>query len=755
MPMSMVIHFDNALAIDNPYLWIWYEGSAINEDVAPITSDDFGLVFQVEVRQSRFRFKFKQGSGSAGPWEHDSLNRRYRPQKLSNNTLFPSEIWCKGDKAFVYHQQPRKPEAQTAAEFLNQLDFKSATYIPDTGGLTGLGATVLTDNRVLFGFYHPNAARVFLMGSFNNWQRPGGDNQNQTEFIEMNLYQGYFGLPNIWLAVTDKAAPGDEYKFCIFGGVPRDHKNRTQRYQIDPYARLLNNDFSSNNAVICDPSDFTWSDREWKTPVPGELILYELSVHGFTDGDPDISDLHHGKFAGISDRITNGYFDKLGVTALSLMPLSEFPSIQGPSTLGYNPSLFCTVERDFGTPDDLRQLVNTAHQHSMAVILDQVFNHTDNSFNPLWQAILEHPDEELRADEGGLYFNGSTPWGNRVATEKQDVQNMLIDACKLFMVEYHVDGFRFDATHQYYMNHEFLQRLATELQGFKSDVILIAENLPNQRDLNRNGFDGYAQWCDQFHDKSKALLREGSFENQWQYNTDHIGDMFYFSKGSFASHTNNVVNYCESHDENSVAFEVASNPTLNNPAAKDRKGRLGMMSTMVAMGEPMIYMGQEFNIDRPRNIVTVDWPKNLDETDFYQWSSRLINLRKRYPALKLSGYNPETTGQFQWTLAPWMDKTHGGGSKVVGWRAKPNGDAHDTMLVMLNFENYDVQVDLDFGIPGKWVKLADSENVNDIAPMGTNSEQDTNTISTLDGNFRGFNLPSSSGFIYKWQAPIS
>ena len=120
------------------------------------------------------------------------------------------------------------------------------------------------------------------------------------------------------------------------------------------------------------------------------------------------------------------------------------------------------------------------------------------------------PGEEF-SSEGGLYFSGDTPWGNRVATEKEDVQNMLIDACKLAIVEYHVDGFRFDATNTNYMDHGFLLRLAVELKGIKPDVLLVAENLPNQPDLNRQGFDGFAQWCDLFHDKIKALLREGPF----------------------------------------------------------------------------------------------------------------------------------------------------------------------------------------------------------------------------------------------------
>jgi 1,4-alpha-glucan branching enzyme len=758
MSFQIKIHYDNHPGFQDPHIWIWSVGSALQGDFPPAGQDTFGFVYDIADQppgfslKPNFSFKFKDGPGTAGPWEDSSLNREYRPLELDNDNLVPNEIWCKGNKAFVYPVEPRAAEAVSAETFLGQLSFKPGIHVPGTGGFSGLGANLLADGRILFGLYQPNAARVYLMGSFNAWQRPGHEQPDPGKFIELKLYRGYFGVPNIWLVITEQAKVGDEYKFFVQGGVPTDHKGRSQLYVTDPYARRLGTDFRHNNSVIVDPASFQWGDANWATPDPSQLILYELSVYGFTEGDPDIQPGNQGKFKGITERIQAGYFDQLGVTALSLMPLAEFPSMQGPGTLGYDPSLYFTVERDFGSPHDLRQLVNTAHQKGLAVLLDQVFNHTSNQFNPLWRMILEHPGEEGDPQEGGLYFNGTTPWGNRVATEKADVQYMLIDACKLWLKEYHGDGFRFDATHSDYMDHGFLERLARELKGFKPDVLLVAENLPNQPDLNRQGYDGYAQWCNQFHDKIKALMREGPFDNSQDYNTDNLGDIFYFSKQNFASHTNNVVNYCESHDEHSIPYEIHFTPALDNPAAKDRKGRLGLFSAIVALGQPMIYMGQEYNTERPRNIVTVNWPADLGQHGFFQWASRLIQLRKCYPGLKLRGYNPAETGQFAWIIGPWMAGNRGGGRKVIGWRARPNQLAHDTLVIMLNFENREVRVDVDFGIPGTWLKLADMDRVNDVPPVGTNSIQDPTAIRTDDGTFSGFTLPSSSGFIYKWEA---
>ena len=131
-----------------------------------------------------------------------------------------------------------------------------------------------------------------------------------------------------------------------------------------------------------------------------------------------------------------------------------------------------------------------------------------------------------------------------------------------------------------------------------------------------------------------------------------------------------------------------------------------------------------------------------------------MRLRRRYPGLRLRGYNPAADGRFSWILAPWMDGAHGGGRRIIGWRSRPNEVAHDALVVMLNFESSTQTVDVELGMPGVWVKLADIETVNDIAPAGTNSAASPTAIQTNDGRFVSFDLPSSSGFIYKWEAGL-
>jgi 1,4-alpha-glucan branching enzyme len=738
--MPIRVHYDKLQKFAPPHIAVQYDGAEKPLDLAPSGTDSYGPYYDLPHHAPAF-FHFRFQDAKDGKAEADNLIRAYSRDKQ------PETVWCQGYNAFVYAVEPRPAEAQHAADFLKTLPFKPGMYIPETGGLSGLGAHMLADGRVLFGLFHPHAARVYLAGEFNGWSRPHAPTANHHHFIEMKRYRGYFDMPNLWLAVVEGAKPGQHYQFYVQGGVPGG-----EGVVMDIYARRAGQNLSENHAVIIDPTTYEWGDSDWKTTPVDQLILYELSIYGFTHERADIPPEHQGKFMGVIDRIEEGYFERLGVTALSIMPINEFSNPQGPEALGYNPSLYFALEQDFGEPDAFRGLVDAAHGRGLAVIMDQVFNHTDNGYNPLWKLILEHPAEEADGGEGGLYFSGGTPWGNRVSTERPETQNLLIDACKLMLKEYHVDGFRFDFTHSSLMDHGFLNRLAAELQAFKPDVILIAENMPNERDLNREGFNGFAQWNNEFHDKLKALLREGIFEGE-RPDFNELADIFYFSKSLFAAHTNNVVNYVESHDEHSVSHEVASNPALDNPASKERKGRLGLFASLVALGQPMIYSGQEFNVQRPRNTLFFDWPADLDTHGFFQWAARLMRLRKRYPGLRLCGFDPAKDGQLAWACGYWMDPAQGGGSRVVGWQAIPNDRADDRLVVLLNFENHPVEVDVNFGAAGTWVRLANIDFVNDIAPEGTNSKDDETALRTADGRFASFVLPDSSGFIYKWEAP--
>src|SRR5688500_8189984 len=105
---GITIHHDNGRSFVAPHLWVWYDGSAESDDVAPSGHDAFGPVFTVEARRPAFHFMLKDGAGAAmGVWEDDAVRRSYRI------TPGVGEIWCRADKAFVFDVEPRRPEAGT------------------------------------------------------------------------------------------------------------------------------------------------------------------------------------------------------------------------------------------------------------------------------------------------------------------------------------------------------------------------------------------------------------------------------------------------------------------------------------------------------------------------------------------------------------------------------------------------------------------------------------------------------------------
>ncbi len=739
----VTVHYDNGNNFVKPRLWMWAaDGTTVEKKVEPSSRDEYGYVFEVLSNRSGFHFKFKDESGKKPVWESRDLDRYYHRE-------MGPEIWTVSDLHNVYHVPPAllKGNVREYYHRVENLIYNRNFYVPDTdvsglGTPSMLGANLLKDGSILFGLYHPRAARVYLAGTFNQWQSPVHPLPQEEMFVEMELYRGFYYQPNIWLArVTPPEPPGEvEYKFLIRGGT-----DQLDRMVTDPYTRVYGESYRERNARVVVPVNFQWSDHGWRPPLVKDLLLYELNVYGFTDNDPAIPEEEQGTFRGIIRRIKEGYFTELGVNALALMPTAEVPHKKG---LGYEPCTYMSVEKDFGTPEEFRQMVDVAHNHGLAVIMDQVFNHNSNDFNPLWYLIDDG------SDDGGLYYEGQSMWGNRIATGREEVDNMLIDSCKLFLKEYHVDGFRFDATHSFFLNHRLLHRLAHEIKdtGFKPDCILIAENLPNEADLNLDGFNGYAQWHDLFHDKIKALLREGEFEGV-ENSPEKMGSMFYFGKDDFAAHTNNVVNYCENHDENSVPYEVATGGDyLQDPQVKDRKARLGFFAAIMAVGQPMIYMGQEYGIERERNRIDVNWGRHSPQGEFYRWSRGVIRLRRRYDGLKVCGYHPIEEGTFTWVLGPWMDNEKGGSRRVIGWRTMDASEEYKRMLVMLNFEAEEVPVEVNFGTPGCWVKLADLEQVNDLPPEGNKDPADHDSVIFEEGNKSNhshFVLPPYSGFLYR------
>ncbi|MCB4757425.1 MAG: malto-oligosyltrehalose trehalohydrolase [Elusimicrobia bacterium] len=299
------------------------------------------------------------------------------------------------------------------------------------------------------------------------------------------------------------------------GLIPEIKTNDLYRYEIDgeisapdPASRYQPLGVNGPSQVV-DSSLFRWTDANWTGIEIKDLILYEIHTGAFTPS---------GCFAQIRERLA--FLKNVGVTGIELMPVADFP---GERNWGYDGVSLYAPARCYGSPDELRALVNDAHGWGLAVLLDVVYSHVGIEGNYL----------EFFSP---YYFSESpSPWGMRFnldGLQNNRVREFLIDNALYWLNEYHFDGFRFDATHalkdqsQAPFLKEMTSALRTKLPGRK--IVLIAEDNRNLADLVRSvhegGFGLDAVWSDDFHHQMRRILTDES-DGLFQDYTNKIEDL--------------------------------------------------------------------------------------------------------------------------------------------------------------------------------------------------------------------------------------
>jgi maltooligosyltrehalose trehalohydrolase len=319
------------------------------------------------------------------------------------------------------------------------------------------GATVLAGGGVQFRVWAPgvNALAVQISTGLRHFQM-----QRDGEDFE---------------AVIPDAAPGDTYCFVFDDG----------RTRPDPLSRSQPHGVHGPSQII-DPCAFNWSDQDWKGIALEDHIFYELHTGTFTP---------EGTFAGVGSKL--GYLRELGITAIELMPVAEFP---GGRNWGYDGVDLYAPHSAYGGPDELKKLVNACHQAGLAVVLDVVYNHLGPEGNYL--------------SEFGPYFTDQyrTPWGRAMNYDgpgSDGVRRFAIDNALYWLTEYHIDGLRLDAIHGIF-DFSALHILAELRDCFHEQAALLGRQawIIAESDLNdvqvlnpraMGGFGLDAQWHDEFH----------------------------------------------------------------------------------------------------------------------------------------------------------------------------------------------------------------------------------------------------------------
>lgn len=523
-------------------------------------------------------------------------------------------------------------------------EVKEAVTEPVTAGAVDHGY-----ERVTFGLFAPHKKDVRLIGDFNNW--------------DPNAAVMTLNADGLW--VTELNLPPAEYgyQFLI------DHGSDKEVTIADPYSRRLRyveGTAEPHSVIVVGQTPFVWHDDGFGTKPLNELVIYELHVGDFSP---------EGTFKGVTAKLD--YIRDLGVSAIELMPVQEFP---GDRSWGYNPAYFFAPESSYGSADDLKELIDQAHQRGIAIILDMVFNHTDAS-NPLTRL---YPYQE------SPYFGqDGNPWGFPDFNHWSDATKRFIrDVQDYWLLEFHVDGFRYDHTEGIGWDAENgMNFIAWAARQTKPHVCLIAENLKDPAGVVKNTHVD-ASWHESFHGVLRAQLREGEFQGHQYGDMQAVLNEMIYSREGYGDNAQ-AINYLESHDQERIAFEVRTNPTLDIDQAVNAKSKLGALAMFTAQGVPMLYAGQEFG-EQTRKTVDANklhWERLNDGTwsDLKNFYASLAKLRAANPALTKNTIEPIVVDNERKVLVfkRWDD---GGNQVVVG----------------LNFSPVSQTLDVGFPRAGKW-----------------------------------------------------
>lgn len=445
-------------------------------------------------------------------------------------------------------------------------------------------------------------------------------------------------------------------------------------------------------------------------PPWNELVVYEMHAATFPDDPVRKREL----FDAIAGDMS--YLQELGINAIELMPSSEFP---GDDSWGYNPSYLFAIEDSYGGPDSLKRLIDAAHQHGIAVILDVVYNHLGPTDLDMWQFDGWSQDWNGEA-MGGIYFYNDwrawTPWGakNRPDFGRPEVRSLIRDNALMWLEEFRVDGLRFDMTpyirNVYANDHDdsdnpnnlndwgwnLLRWINDEVNDRQPWKITIAEDMRQNPAITRStsaggaGFD--AQWDDQFHHRVYDVLTTPRDEDRDMNVIRDAIERRYDGDGF------RRVIYTESHDEVGTSnggrrLTEAIHPGQADSWYAKKRSTLGAALLFTTPGIPMIFQGQEI----------LEWipfgDKNRIDWDKYDQFRGIYNLYRDLIRLRRNWFNNTRGLQGQHINVFHVNNQ----DKIIAYHRWQDGGPGDDTVVVLNFANRGY-MDYRIGLPrfGQW-----------------------------------------------------
>ncbi len=544
-----------------------------------------------------------------------------------------------------------------------------------------------------------------------------------------------------WHGYVPGIRPGQRYGFRVFGPWAPDegHRCNPNKLLLDPYALAVEGpvkwdealfghhfgdpDHSKNDAnsapfmpkaIVLDPSFDCTGDTLPNTPWH-KSIIYEMHVKGFTARHPAIPPELRGTYAGLAHPVAVRYLQELGITAVELMPVHQFVHDWGlmqrglHNYWGYNSICFLAPHNEYSSSGqrgqqvrEFKQMVKTLHQAGIEVILDVVYNHTaeGNQMGPTlsFKGIDNAAYYRLVPDRRRYYMD-YTGTGNTLNVRHPHVLQLLMDSLRYWILEMHVDGFRFDLAATLARELHSVDRLSSFFDLIQQDPVvsqvkLIAEpwdigeggyqvgNFPalwsewngKYRDTVRDYWRGVDQTLDDFAYRftgSSDLYEMGGRRPSASVNFVTAHDGFTLHDLVSYNEKHNAANGEENRDgeNNNRSWNMGVEGDTDKPevlAMRQRQQRNFIATLMLSQGIPMMLGGDEIGRTQKGNnnaycqdneISWFDW-EHVDQS-LHEFTQQLIQFRRAHPVFS----------RRRWFHGQLL---HGSGVRDIGW-FRPDG----------------------------------------------------------------------------------
>jgi isoamylase len=626
----------------------------------------------------------------------------------------------------------------------------------------------------------------------------------------------------VWHGYLPEVRPGQLYGFRVFGPYlpAQGHRFNHHKLLLDPYGKQVqgsirwsdshfgykmghkSEDLSfdrRDNAAgmpksrVID-SAFTWGNDAAPRIPWHDTLIYELHVKGFTMCHPDVPSHLRGTYAGLATAPVIEFLKRLGVTSIEIMPVHSFVDDRQlverglRNYWGYNSIGFLAPEPRYMATDSVREfktMVKTLHSAGLEVILDVVYNHTaeGNHLGPtLSLKGIDNSNYYRLVPDNPRYYMDYTGTGNTLNMRHPRVLQLIMDSLRYWVLEMHVDGFRFDLAATLARELHEVDRLGAFLDIIHQDPVLSQVKLIAEPwDLGEGGYQvgnfpvGWAEWNDRYRDTLRSYWKgDGGLLGELAYRVTGSSDLYahsgrrpYASINFITAHDGftlrDLVSYNEKHNEangennhdgndNNHSWNCGvEGPTEDADirALRAKQKRNLIATLLLSQGVPMILAGDDIGHTQMGNnnaycqdnaTSWMNWADEAQDRDLLAFIQRVISLRKRHPIFRRRRFfqgrpiKGATVKDILWlnptgiemTEAEWRDPAisclgmalSGQGLDETDERGRKLCD--ENFLILLNAHHEDIAFSLPtYHIDGRWTAWMDTAREEGLRPAGT------------------------------------